>query len=111
MRFSNTKKSDEGGFEPALHTKRRKPKLKQQPPDPGNWKTLQLCSQVRETLDMTLAELCVSSIDTLEYRLDESKLVDDDGEYLLERITIVSVQPAPDASRLCVTVTIDDDGP
>lgn len=49
-------------------------------------KALQLCHQVAETLEEVLAEC---------------------GDALLQALRVVDVEPAPDASRLLVTVSVD----
>ena len=49
-------------------------------------KALQLCHQVAETLEEVLADC---------------------GDGLLQALRVVDVEPAPDASRLLVTVTVD----
>jgi ribosome-binding factor A len=49
-------------------------------------KALQLCHQVAETLEEVLAEC---------------------GDGLLQALRVIDVEPAPDASRLLVTVAID----
>lgn len=49
-------------------------------------KTLQLCHQVAVTLDEVLAEC---------------------GDPLLQGLRVLNVQPAPDASRLAVTLAVD----
>ena len=49
-------------------------------------KAIQLCHQVAETLEEVLAEC---------------------GDAVLQDLRVVDVEPAPDASRLLVTVTVD----
>ncbi len=49
-------------------------------------KALQLCHQVAETLEEVLAEC---------------------GDVVLQALRVLDVEPAPDASRLLVTVTVD----
>ncbi len=51
-----------------------------------NRKALQLCHQVAETLDEVLAEC---------------------GDGVLQALRVLDVEPAPDASRLLVTVAVD----
>jgi len=94
MRFSNTKPKDEGGFEPSASPQRRSPRRKgtTQPSTQAQWRAQQLCAQVREVVELCLADWSDNP--------------------LIEPVVVVSVEPAPDASRLCVTVTTDtDDGP
>ena len=90
MRFANTRHASEGGFEPSVPAKHRS--LRRKSAAPAQWKAQQLCAQVRQVLEMSLAEF--------------------GNDPLLESVFLVSVEPAPNASRLCVTVTADsEEGP
>jgi ribosome-binding factor A len=55
-----------------------------------NRKALQLCAQVAETLNLVLAGEC--------------------GDDVLRELTVVSVVPAPDSSRMLVTLAVPADG-
>jgi ribosome-binding factor A len=59
-------------------------------PRKGDRKVRQLCSQVAETLNLVLSGEC--------------------GDELLQSLQVVSVDPAPDASQLVVTVHADYPG-
>lgn len=92
MRFrksSSRSAENEGGFEPfekvsTQSTARPRPASHGDPR-----KVHQLCAQVREILSLALAERCTDP--------------------LLERICLISVSPAPDSSRLLVTVALEPD--
>jgi ribosome-binding factor A len=89
MRFSNSRKNDEGGFEPLARgaaTPGHRPHAHKNPR-----KIHQLCAQVRQVIDLCLAE-----------RWDHP---------LLERVSVVSVTPFPDASRLLILVSVEGDDP
>ncbi len=86
MRFSNTRRANEGGFEPFDRAPAR-PSPRRSAPHADPRKVQQLCAQVREVIGLSLAE-----------RWDDP---------LIERVSVVSVTPAPDATRLLVLVTVD----
>jgi ribosome-binding factor A len=86
MRFSNTRRPNEGGFEPFERAPTR-PSARRSAPHAAPRKVHQLCAQVREVIGLSLAE-----------RWDDP---------LIERVSVVSVAPAPDATRLLVLVAVD----
>lgn len=60
-------------------------------PGPGlDRKVWQLCHQVAETLEEVLAEC---------------------GDTVLQGLRVMEVEPAPDSSRMLVTVAVEDEGP
>ena len=72
---------DDDGVDPREFFKTRKPR------DKNNRKATQLCAQVAETLGLVLAG--------------------DFDDELLQNLQVVSVDPAPDASHLSVTLRAD----
>lgn len=89
MRFRKSKSQNvelQGGFEPFAP---QKGSSRRRPSHSDSHKTYQLCAQVREVLSFALAERC--------------------DDPLLEAVSIRSVLPAPDASRLLVTVGVESE--
>lgn len=74
----------EDGLDPRLDGRPVRERVK-------NRKALQLCAQIADTLNEVLAGEC--------------------GDDLLRELAVVSVHPAPDSSRLLVTLAAPADGP
>lgn len=89
MQFRKSRTDTEGGFEP-FDRPSRKGSRRSGEARGDHRKVHQLCAQVREVVGFALAERWHDPV--------------------LERLSIVSVTPAPDASRLAVIVAIDPDG-
>lgn len=88
MRFRKSRSDAEGGFQPFESASRKGSRPSERRGDMR--KAHQLCAQVREVISFALAEQC--------------------EDQLLERLSVVAVSPAPDASRLMVTVALDPVG-
>lgn len=88
MRFRKSRSDAEGGFEPFEGVSRKGSRPSDKRGDLR--KAHQLCAQVREVISFALAEQC--------------------EDELLERLSVVAVSPAPDTSRLMVTVALDPAG-
>ncbi len=74
----------EDGIDPHTTFRLSRPRIK-------NRKALQLCAQIAETLSIVLAGEC--------------------GDDRLRELCVVSVEPAPDSSRLLLTLAVAPDGP